>query len=109
MDASAYQTPIDIIDAEEEVHVLADVPGYRTEDIEIEATESSVRITAVRAERDEDDGEIVYRERPSRIDRVVSLPVPLDIERGSAVYEDGVLQVTLPKSTGERRQTIGIH
>lgn len=109
VDVTAYQTPIDIVETEDEVHVLADVPGYRTEDIEIEATESSVRIIAVRADAAVEEGETVYRERPDRIDRVVSLPVPLDLERSSAVYEEGVLRVILPKATGKRRRTIGIH
>lgn len=109
MDATAHRTPIDIVEAEDEVHVLADVPGYRTEDIEIEATESSVRITAARSGPAVEGGEIVYRERPDRIDRVVTLPVPLDLDRSTAAYEDGVLRVTLPKATGRRRRTIGIH
>jgi HSP20 family protein len=89
---------VDIVDRDEEVIVLADMPGRDVEDIEVTLKENR-RLLLSATERETDiEGQYVTRERSTdELSRVVSLPTAVDDEGTAANYTDGVLRVTLPK------------
>jgi HSP20 family protein len=92
---------VDLVDLEEAFEVTADLPGFGTEDIEVELLDDQLRI---RAERDqetetEEAGRYIRRERRERtVDRRVRLPEPVAEEEVEASFTNGVLTVTLPKA-----------
>ena len=92
---------VDVADADDEYVVTADLPGYETEDIELTLAEGTLRLEASREEREEHrDGQYIRRERGQRsASRRIRLPEPVDEERVSASYNNGVLTVTLPKES----------
>ncbi|EMA61387.1 Hsp20/alpha crystallin family protein [Halorubrum lipolyticum] len=97
-------TDIDVAEYDDEFVVMADLPGYDREDIDVRAAEGRLTITAERdAEREDgehDDADRRYLRRERRhesITRSVDLPGPVADEDASATYRHGVLTVTLPK------------
>lgn len=92
---------IDVRERPEEFVVTVDVPGFETDDIELEILGDDV--LSIEAEREEEmeaeDEEFVHRERSRRsLDRRFTLPAPVLPEDVTATVEKGVLTVTLPKA-----------
>ena len=99
--------PVDVVDADDEFDVIADLPGYEREGIDLTIANGELRITATRGdEHDPDDLRYIRQERPrGRINRTVRFPEPIDEEAAAARHVDGVLRVTLPKASAEHDGT----
>lgn len=99
--------PVDVVDLGDEFEVTADLPGYERDDIEVELSETTVRIGAdSEDEREVESGEYLRRERTTRASsRSVRLPERVDEEGTSATYEAGVLRITLPKLAASEEGT----
>jgi HSP20 family protein len=82
---------IDVFESEDEVHVVAEMPGVDKEDIKIDATETSLDISA-KTENME------YSEH-------VELPVSVHTDSAKASYKNGVLDVTLKLSNLEKERS----
>jgi HSP20 family protein len=94
--------PIDVIDQETELSILADIPGFDEDDIEIKLEGDSLQIVASERVRDLSETEtMVGQERPTAVSREIRLPVAVTSEDAEASYEDGVLSVELPKDEDE--------
>ena len=103
-DITAGSVPTDIVDDGDSFVVRADLPGYDSEDIDVQLVER--RELTISAEHSEDhevsDGTFVQRERRQQsASRTVHLPVAVEESDTAASYEDGVLTVTLPKISAE--------
>ncbi|WP_049993021.1 Hsp20/alpha crystallin family protein [Halapricum salinum] len=70
--------------------VLADLPGFEREEIDLTFEEGTVEISATH-EVDEDSH---YRSR-AVFDRI-TVPDDIDVEALTATYQNGVLEITLP-------------
>jgi len=89
---------IDVEESDKEVRVVADIPGFNREEINLEVTRGSVlTISAERSINDSDD-EVVFTERRQNVSRRISLPATVSITDAEATYNNGVLTVTLPKT-----------
>ncbi len=102
---------VDVIDLGEEYEVVADVPGFENDDIDVSFVDGTLRIQADSSvEIEDEEGEFVRRERRNRsVSRSVRIPNPVDKDGIAAGLSDGVLRVTLPKrSTDESGHRIEI-
>jgi HSP20 family protein len=108
MDSSAVK--VDVSDHGEELVVVADLPGFDREEIDLTVEESRLTIAASHETTAEDEAaNYVHRERARRaVRRTVSLPTEVDAEDASATYTNGVLTVTLPALTGSSGHRIDI-
>ena len=82
--------------------VHADLPGVKKEDIDIQVEGNVVRISAEsRQEREEKQGERVIRSERyvGRVMRSFTLGMNVDDSAASAKFENGVLELTLPKKS----------
>lgn len=92
----------DVVEYGDEVVVMADLPGYDREDIDVRVDDGRLTIRAERdAERETDGGETDHRylrreRRHESVTRTVDLPSGVDPEGAAATYRNGVLSVTLP-------------
>ncbi len=106
--AASGDVPVDIVDEGEAFVVVADLPGYGTDDIDVQLQgERQLTLSATReTDRETDEGEYVRRERSvERTSRTVSLPEPVDEESAEASYDNGVLTVRLGKQTAAGQGT----
>jgi len=102
--------PVDMRDHGDEYEIVADVPGYDTEDIELTFSDGTITIDASREEEleEEHEGHYVHRERQTSVSRSIRLPEAVDEDAISASYTNGTLTVTAPKADVEEGQRIDI-
>ena len=104
--------PIDIEEFNDNYKICADLPGYSKEDIGIDLEDNLLTISTSRSSESaaENPGRFVRRER-SLSDFSRSFHLPKDIDEGSvsARLDNGVLELTLPKSaaSAKKRITVG--
>lgn len=92
--------PVDVIERDDEFVVVASLPGYRKQDIDVTVKKSRVELVA----DPNDDGPTAGR--PS-VQRIIQLPEWVREKRVRASYENGLLRVRLPKRT-EHPHTVDI-
>ncbi|HHV23460.1 MAG: Hsp20/alpha crystallin family protein [Methanosarcina sp.] len=85
---------IDVLEAEETLHVIAEIPGIEKENIKLNATDLILDIETI-------DGNPKYSER-------VELPVKVDPQSARATYKNGVLEVTFKRLESSSRTSINI-
>jgi len=103
--------PVDLRDLEDEVVVVADLPGVESGDVTIRLTgPGTLRITVRRKEPPEEEQEgYAIRERLSgEITRIVNLPGDVTEESATATLSNGVLAVRLRKVPGEQGTEIPV-
>jgi HSP20 family protein len=95
-----WSPSVDVAENQNEIVLRAEVPGMRQEDIDIELTGDTLTIRGERRfENEERKDQFVRVERSyGRFQRSFTLGVPVQNDRVSATYRDGVLEVHLPKS-----------
>jgi len=120
-----------VIEDDETVTVVADLPGFDDDDIDVELHDDALSIAATRKEEaatpvegDEspdgdspddraDESGVRYHRRERRVSSVsrrVPIPAPIEWNGATASYDDGVLTVTLSKrsATGGDGHSIDI-
>jgi HSP20 family molecular chaperone IbpA len=95
--------PVDIYSSEEEMVVLADVPGVRKGDVNVALDGDELVIEAPVSGRQQEESAL-----PWGYYRRFKLRTAFDREGIRAHLEGGILQVTLPKAVTERSQTIPV-
>lgn len=98
---------VDVRDAGAQFEVVVDLPGFESDDIEVEAQNRTVRVDATHRESaDEEGADYVRQERSKRsVSRSVTLPEDVDESEAAADFSNGVLTVTLPKAHAEAEST----
>ena len=90
--------PVDILETDTQVVVLADLPGRDSEDIDVRLEDDHVLHIEAPAPDDDVEGEYVLRGRHrDRTRREVTLPSPVVDDETSATYDRGVLTIRLGK------------
>lgn len=88
------------------------LPGLAGEDIDVEVEDNHLRISGKREEVSEKKEKNHYAKeiRRGSFERVIPLPAPVRQDAVSAVYEQGVLKVTMPKrsDTGENKVKVKV-
>ena len=79
----------------------ADLTGFRPENIQVSLEPRCVRISAKSSGKEKRDGD---KSAPSpkpreQVFRVVALPTNVHTSQASAMYEEGMLEVVMPKAT----------
>lgn len=97
---------MDLVETDDQLVLRADLPGMSREDIEIEIKDNVLTISGERKAEHEEKGEGFHRiERASgRFSRSLGLPRGMDATSVNASFENGVLEVRMPKPA-ERKPT----
>ncbi|KAB1186746.1 MULTISPECIES: archaeal heat shock protein Hsp14 [Haloferax] len=91
---------IDVLDADETIEVVADLPGFEKDDLNVSVRGRQLSIAAEReASTDVDEENYIRHERTQRsVSRSLTLPAEVKRDEVTASYRNGVLTVTLPKA-----------
>jgi HSP20 family protein len=106
------QFRMDVSENEKEYRVLAELPGVKKEEISITINGNEVAVAAeVKHEKDVKNGETVLcAERYyGRIQRAFTLGHEVDEASAQARYNDGVLELTLPKKAVAAAKRLAVH
>lgn len=102
---------VDLDESDGNYVLKAEVPGVRKEDIEVRVDGNQVTINAeVKKETEEKQGGRVLRSERyhGRSSRTLWLDCSVDEGKATAKYENGVLQLTLPKSATSSAKRLSI-
>jgi HSP20 family protein len=103
--------PVELSEHDGEYKLVADLPGVKKEDIKVQIDGDEVSISAeVRNERiAKESGRVLHSERYfGKIARAFRLAEEVDDTRAAAKFNDGVLELTLPKKTPAASKQITI-
>lgn len=107
----AMDMRLDVNEEDGQYIVNVDMPGVKKEDIDISVEGSQVTVRAeVKREKSTGKGKEIYNERyAGQAFRSFSLPAKIDSGKAKAIYDGGVLTLTLPKEldTASRRLEVG--
>ncbi len=112
--APGQETPevrVDVQESEKSYLVHAELPGMKKEDIHIDIDGAVVTITAERKqEKEVKEGERVLRTERyfGKVSRSFQLALEIDESQASAKYNDGVLELTLPKKAAVQAKRVTI-
>jgi HSP20 family protein len=104
-----YRPNVDILEQPDELLVLADVPGAKSDAIDVKFEDGMLEIHAAVTPRHGDDDEHLLREYGVG-DYYRSFQVSEDIDSGkiAAEYADGVLTLHLPKAEAAKPRKIAV-
>jgi len=94
---AVWAPPVDILDQDDALVLLVDLPGLRREDIDLRIDRDSLTLEGERPRSEPSSG--LRLERPvGRFRRSFRIGLPVDPGKATAVYRDGVLRIDLPRA-----------
>ena len=99
-DSQRWTLPIDMYQTDNDLVVKVALPGLKPEDVDISITGDTLTIRGEhKEEREARDEDYFYRERRyGAFSRSVPIPLSVSSDKAEAVFENGVLTLTLPKA-----------
>jgi len=86
---------VDVVEEDNEIIVVAEVPGVGKKDIELHGTENYLTISVDTPQR--------------RYYKKIDFPTNVDVKKAKSTYKNGVLEVTIPKIDKTRIKGERIH
>lgn len=108
---ASYSLPMDITERENEFVIRAEMPGVQKGDIDITLTDGVLTITGeCRDEQVQREGDRVIRQerRYGKFSRSVQLGQHVNEKAVKAAYQDGILELTLPKAEAVKPKKIAV-
>jgi HSP20 family protein len=106
-----YRKPfIDIVETDKEVVATVEMPGLNKEDIKINLTGDRLEISAeTKQEEEKKEKGYIYKERRSgSYYRAISLPSSIDSDNAKASYNNGVLEIKMPKTEIKKKTPLKV-
>lgn len=96
---SGWAPALDVSQDNDNLYVVAELPGMKKEEIDISLHEESLTIRGER-QQEESSKESGFRSERffGKFSRSVTLPTRVDAGKVAAAYKDGLLTITLPKA-----------
>lgn len=101
---------MDVFEEKDELVVRAELAGVGKDKIDITIDKDSLRIEAEKTDEEKTDERTYFLcERcHGKFMRSLTLPYPVDGDRSSASYENGVLEIRLPKADEAKSRRIEV-
>lgn len=102
--------PVDVYETENAVVVESPIPGVDADKIDIQIADGVMTIRGEHEKRSEVEEKNYYRKevRHGSFTRSVALPTAVDADKAEAVVENGVLKVTVPKRSEDKKNIISV-
>jgi HSP20 family protein len=100
LDPLSLRAPlVDLVDKGDKYLIIADLPGYEKNDIEIQLNKDSLILSAQKkTEKEQKDQQYLHRERTySSCKRIINFAEEIDPAKVDAKMNKGVLEVVAPK------------
>lgn len=101
---------VDVLDREDDIQLLVELPGMEKRDIDISVGEDSITIKGEARREEKSEAGDYFRCEIARgaFSRTIGLPASVDGTKAKANFKDGVLTVLLPKVEQARRHSLKI-
>ena len=109
--AGHVAVPVDLWETKDAYQLRADVPGVTPDQLEINATSDSITFGGEVKGHAEvtEDGWLRQERRIGKFQRAFTLPMAIDPTKVEATFENGVLQLVLPKAENVKPRTIKVN
>lgn len=104
-----YRPNVDILERDDELMVLADMPGVHRDDVDINFENSMLTIHGRVRPRQEKPPFLLREYGVGDFFRTFQVGEMIDVEHINAEYHDGVLTLHLPKVESARPRKIQVH
>jgi HSP20 family protein len=107
---SAWTPPVDVFDTDDAIVLRAELPGLKTDEIDIEVDENVLTLRGERRfEEKVEEGRYYRLERAyGHFQRSVTLPQGVKADEISASFDNGVLSVRVPKADEVKPRKISV-
>jgi HSP20 family protein len=104
--SAIWAPPVELAYRDGNLVVSAELPGINDSDVQVQINDDVLVIQGERrVEREENDGGIRRTERQyGQFYRAIALPDGADVERATADFQNGVLQIKIPIAQSQMRQ-----
>jgi HSP20 family protein len=109
--AAAWDPNVDVLEGQQEVNVIVEVPGLESRDLAAAIHGNQLRIRGVKRveSRSGTRTKFLCMERFfGEFEKIVPLPGSLNIKQSSASLADGLLVIRIPRVLSDRRRVIDI-
>lgn len=108
-EGQAQPVPVNVFETENELMVVAAMPGIEADNVEITVDNDTLTIRADKRGPGQENHRYLQREWSyGPYERTLKLPYDVDVEKANASYGNGLVTVALPKATGRRARRIQI-
>ncbi|TAK28756.1 MAG: Hsp20/alpha crystallin family protein [Chloroflexota bacterium] len=105
----ALKFPMDIWSDQDNYYLSASLPGVNPDDVQITGQNNELTISAEFKAEQREGATALVRERPvGSYKREIAFPTDVAFDRTEAVYQNGVLVLTLPKAEHAKARTIKV-
>jgi HSP20 family protein len=106
----SWVPPVDICETEDAIVLTAELPGMKRDDVSVEIKDNTLTIKGERKfERESEEKNYSRIERSyGTFQRVFTLPHLIRPDKIKARYENGILEITLPKEGESRTKHIKV-
>lgn len=111
IEQSALFVPdFDVKETKDAFVFTADIPGVKTEDLEVKTSQNRLTVSGKKEEEKEEKTDTMYRRERSfgRFTRSFTMPDGTDSERIAAELKNGVLTLTLPKRPEAKSKQVSV-
>jgi len=107
---SDWAPRVDVVEDENDVMIMAELPGLKREDISVSVEQNSLAISGTRKRPEDDPRRTWHRNERmyGTFKRVFNLPTTIDPQKVSADYRNGVLEIKLPKAEHAKPHVISV-
>ena len=108
----AFKTPAaELHETEDALHLKLELPGVEAKDVDIEVTENAVKVVAERKSQTKTDnnGKTTSEFYYGKLQRVIPLRARIQNTNVTAEYQDGILNLTLPKTDAEKNKVVKVN
>ena len=107
--AGGAYPPLNIFRKGDDIVVIAEVPGIKKSDLDIQVRGRTIRIAGGKAVDYGDKAALHRRERlTGRFDRAFTVPVEIEPDKVKAECREGILALYLPRAERDRPKTIAV-
>ena len=101
---------LDVSETEQEFKVVAELPGLDEKDIDVSFNQKVLTISGEKKSEQEEQGQNYHRIERSygSFKRSVALPSEVDLDQIDASFSNGLLSITLPKTTDAQTKKIEV-
>ena len=101
--------PVNVFQSDGKYVVIAELPGVRQEDINVEIDRNKVRLSGKKSIDYGDNISMHRRERQAgEFDRTLTLPFEIGVDEVQAEYRDGMLALRLPPAEAHKPRKVSI-
>lgn len=100
----AWRPSVDVIDADNQYVLEVDLPGVGPQGVEVELEQGLLVIKGEKEASHGDEAAYTYRERRAgKFERIFRVPEAVDADGITAKFDQGVLEVRVPKVERSRK------